>query len=143
MRGYLQYCSTDDGTYKDAGTLRSVKKEYKVSPVIIENRAGEKETAGFNVNVSAQLITQNTDIFDELEWYWRIKFADDLKMIKLGEHPYTVEFDAQLSRNTVKYHRINISFYIPYDEYEDYAVTTYLPESEGGVVPESTTIYIE
>ena len=143
MRGFLQYCATVDGTYKDGGTLRSIKKGYIISPVTGENRAGEKEIVGFNVKVSAQLINQNTDIFDNQEWFWRIKYEDDLHMIKFGEHPYTVEFDSQLARNTVKYHRINISFYIAYDEYEDYAVSESLPESEGGIIVEATTIYIE
>ena len=143
MKGYLQYCATDDGTYKDGGTLRSIKKDYIISPVIMENRAGEKEDVGYNIKVSAQLINQNADIFDEEEWFWRIKYANDLQMIKLGEHPYTKEFDSQLARNTVKYHKINISFHILFDEYEDYAVPVALPESEGGIIVEDTNIYVE
>ena len=144
MKGYLQYCATDDGTYKYCGTVRTRKnKDYKVDAVTGKNRIEEVETLAYRVSVRALALELNTDLLDQDEWFFRIAFYDDLIMIKLGEHPYNVDYNGLLQIHEIEYHQIEISFTIENDEYSDYAVPVSLPAGEGGIIVEDDDIYIE
>ena len=144
MKAKLQYCATDDGTYKDCGTLRTKKnQDYQVIPVATIGRNGTSELLGHKVIVGAHALTLNTDFLDETNWYFRLKFYDDLEMIKLGSREYLISYDAQIQRNVAEYSKILIEFYIKIEDYTDYAIPVALPESEGGIIVEDTNIYVE
>lgn len=144
MKGILQYCSTDDGTYKNCGTVRTKKnQDYKVDAVTGKGRESEIHTLGYRVTVRALALELNTDFLDEIDWYFRIAFFDDLLMIKLGSHAYSIDYNGLLQIHEIEYHTIELSFYIDNDEYEDYAVPVSLPVSEGGIIVEDDDIYLE
>ncbi len=145
MKGILQYCATVDGTYKNVGTLRSIKKGYKVEPITGKSRLDEPEPAAYRVKVSALCLLLNTDFLDYTSWFFRVGFfdPDEMDMIELGSHKYTVDYDARLNTNTNQYHNVKLNFTIDHDEYEDYAIPVTLPASEGGIIIDDDDIYLE
>ena len=144
MKGKLQYCATENGTYKNAGTVVLRKnKSYQVKPITDNSRIGAKETIAYNVTVSIIALELNTGFSATPLWYFRIAFFDDLKMIKLGQRYYQVSYNGLININEIEYHRIDIKFTIDKDEYDDFGFPVNLPESEGGVILEDDGIYIE
>lgn len=144
MKGILQYCSTVDGTYKNVGTVRLRKnKSYIVKPITDESRVGDKETIAYEVNIRLIALELNTDFLDEIQWYFRIAFFDDLIMVLLGQRYYQVEYNGLTNINEIQYHKVELSFTINYDEYADFAVAESLPVAEGGIIVEDDDIYIE
>jgi len=144
MKGILQYCATEDGTYKNVGTIRSAKnQDYRIEAVTAKNRIEEVEALASRVYVRALCLELNDDFLDQDEWFFRIAYFDDLVMVKLGEHPYTIDYDGLLRFNQIEYHTVEISFTINFDEYDYYGDTEPLPEEEGGIIVEDDDIYIE
>jgi hypothetical protein len=144
MKGILQYCDTEDGTYKNVGTVRARKnQDYKIEAITAKNRIEEVEELACRVYVRALCLELNTDFLDQDEWFFRVAYFDDLKMVKLGEHPYTVDYDGLLKVHEIEYHTVEISFTIEFDEYDYYSDGEPLPEDEGGIVIEDDDIYIE
>lgn len=144
MKAILQYCSTVDGTYKNVGTVRLRKnKLYMVKPITDDSRIGDKETIGYEVSVSLIALELNTDFLDQQQWFFRIAFLADLKMILLGQRYYQVEYNGLININEIVNHKVDLSFTIDYTEYEDFAVPDNLPASEGGLVIEDDDVYLE
>ena len=144
MKGKLQYCSTDSGTYKNVGTIVLRKnKAYEVKPITENLRNGNKETVAFRVTAQIIALELNTDFLDQQQWYFRVAFFDDLLMIKLGQHFYQITYNGLININEIEYHKYELSFIIDYDEYDTYAVPVSLPASEGGIIVQDDDIYLE
>jgi len=144
LKGILQYCSTDDGTYKNVGTIRLRKnKAYEVKAITDKSRIGDEETICYEVKIQLIALELNTDFLDQSEWFFRMAFFDDLVMIKLGERYYQVDFNGLININEIVYHKVELSFMIDIDEYPDFAVPESLPVSEGGIIIEDADLYIE
>ena len=122
MRGYLQYCATENGTYLDVGTLRSRKrKSYTVEAIQGKNRIGQAELIGFRVRVTALALTLHANFLDATEWWFRVKYEDDSKMIKIGEHSFTLDYDGLVVLNEIEYHQVDLDFTIDVEDYYDYS----------------------
>ena len=144
MKGILQYCSTDDGTYKNVGTSRSANDhQYTVIPITGKNRINEPEIMGYKVNVQAKVLELNTDFLDYTQWYFRFIFTTELEMIKLSQRTYTVDYDAQITRNEIMFYIVRVEFEITTSDLDDYTDPVALPAGEGGVSVDDSGIYIE
>lgn len=144
MKGILQYCSTESGTYKSVGTLRTRKDQgFNIKPITGENRQGDKEDVAYKVTVEATCLTLNSDFLDADQWYFRIIYPTELTMRKLGQRLYSKEKDGQLTRRVYERNIIKVEFTISRSDYDTYADTENLPESEGGIVIDDSPVYVE
>lgn len=144
MKGKLQYCLTDGGTYKNVGTVVLRKnKAYQVKPITDSSRIGDVETIAYKVTVSIIALTLNTDFLDATEWFFRVAFLEDLVMIKLGERYYQISYNGLININEIEYHKVDLTFTVDVDEYSDFAEPVALPVSEGGIILEDFGVYIE
>jgi len=140
MKGVLQYCDTDDGSYKDVGTLRSRKrKSFKIENLSDVSREDEREPVGYRVRVTELALELNTDFLDQDQWYFRVYFPDDVKAIKLGQHHYLLHYDGLVTINGIEYHQVELDFTIGGDEYNNYSD----PIDPGDIILEDDAIYIE
>jgi len=130
MKGLLQFCATENGSYLNVGTLRSRKrKAYTVDPIIGKNRIEQAEIVGFRVRATALALTLHASFLDEIQWYFRVKFPDDSLMIKLGQHYYTIDYDGLVVLNEIEYHQVDLDFTIDIDDYSDYSTPITLVEA--------------
>ena len=140
MQGILQYCATEDGTYKDVGTLRSRKrKSFKIDNLSDLSRESEREPIGYRVRVVELALALNTDFLDSTQWYFRMYFPDDAKMIQLGQHHFLLHYDGLVTINEIEYHQVELDFTIGGDEYNSYSD----PVDPDDIILEDDAIYIE
>lgn len=144
MKGILQYCSTDDGTYKNVFTERprdnhlfTVEKIERVNP-----RTKVPTLIGYRCKIRAIGTEFNTDFLDNESWYFRYIFSTELTMIKLGSHYYRGDFDGLIKRNTKVFHTIHIEFTMSISDYDTYTSAENLPVSEGGVAVEDAVVFV-
>ena len=143
MKAVLQYATADSGPYKDGGTLRTKSgQDYKVEPLTSKDQQGNEITVGYRVAVRARALTLNTDFLTTDTWYFRLRFAETMQEIRLGQRQCRVTFDGQVQRNTIMQHDINIEFDITLAEYATLTAPVNLPLSEGGLVVEDSAVYI-
>jgi hypothetical protein len=129
MKAKLQYCEIPDGAYQDCGTLRDQKKrDYKITPVKGNNRIDEPEIIGYKVQVNTLNLELDSAFLDQEQWYFRLYFPNIDKEIKLGLHPYLLDFNGLINRGSITADQIKLEFYITKDEYKAYSVPN-LPEN--------------
>jgi len=122
MKGRLQYCDTELGTYEDVGTIRTKKnQDYKIEAITGKNRIEEVEVLGFRVSVRALALELDPNFLDQNIWYFKVCFPDI--SIKFGQRPYTIDYDGLLRIHEIEYHTVEISFTIDADEYSSYALS--------------------
>ena len=145
MKGILQYSDADSGTYKEVGTVRPRKgQDVHISPIRTVNpRLDEREDVAYRVNVTAYALTLGTDFLTSDQWYFRIVYPDEGKMIKLGQRYYSKSWDSLIQRRQIVYHKIELNFVILRSDYDDYVTPVNLPASEGGIVVQDSGILIE
>lgn len=145
MKGILQYSDADSGTYKEVGTVRPKRgQDVQIKPITIVNpRLDEKEDTAYRVQVTAVSHNLNTDFLDEDLWYFRIVYPDEGKMIKLGERRYSKKYNSLIQRHGIVYFTVTLDFTIDYDSFDTYTTPVNLPASEGGIVVDDSSIYIE
>ncbi|MEE9572144.1 MAG: hypothetical protein V3W20_03775 [Candidatus Neomarinimicrobiota bacterium] len=121
MKAKLQYCATEDGTYTEVGTIRLVKnKGYTVKAITETNRNSEKETIAYKVLVKTIPIELASTFLDADEWYFRIYFYDVAREIRLGQRPYSIDYDAKIITNEIELFPVEVEFLIEYDDFSDY-----------------------
>ena len=143
MKAILQYSDADDGVYKNVGTVRTAdNQDYKILPIIGQNRVGESVTIGYQIEVRARALTLNTDFLNNDSWYFRLLYSEEAEMIKLGSREYTIEFDFLSKRREIRFYTIVLLFQILKSELSDYINPESLPASEGGIYVDDDGLYI-
>jgi hypothetical protein len=112
----------------NVGTLRMSKKGYKVTPVIDEDRSGNPVTVAYEVEVNALVSTFDATFLTANTWYFRIYFPDEYDdYIALGEREYVVDYDGQITRNTIQYSEVKLKFVIDTSDYSSYTDPVAVP----------------
>ena len=123
MKGVLQYSSTAVGPFTNCGTVLTMGgQDYKVEAITMNDREDSEKTVGYRVIVQARLLELDDDFLSQNQWFFRIAFPDNERMILLGFRHYTIDYDALLQRQSIEYYLVGISFTIAADNSEFYVV---------------------
>lgn len=133
MKARLEYFNSL-AAWDPIGNMRSIQKDYTINPILLENRIGQPEIAGYNVRCRAVIFTSASDnpltsaptILDgtDMAAIFRINCYDDSLTISLGERPYQINYNIMSARNEIEMHEIIVEFTIDRLEYSDYAIPT-------------------
>lgn len=104
------------------GTLRSKQRGYTVKPIVDDNRNGNPEPIGYEVEANSLVLTLDANFLTADEWHFWIKFPLVPNWIYLGVRKYMIDYDGLITRNGIEYHEIKLKFNIGADEYADYAI---------------------
>jgi len=121
MQGTLKFATLSN--YSDAtevGTLRSIKKDFTIKPVVDDNRNGNPIPIAYEVEVRALCLVLDGDFLSGTEYYFMIDFPVDFKASYLGLREYMIDYDGQITRNGIEYHEIRLFFHIAAADYGSY-----------------------
>ena len=111
MKGFLQYCSTEEGTYAYVGAVKPFKDQvFKIDPIKVNDYDDYPESVTYRITCRALCHELASGFLNENEWYFRIYFPDDSKKIMLGQRRYHITYDPQLLRNELEYYYIDLEF---------------------------------
>lgn len=109
--------------YVDIGTIRfNDKKEYSVTPILIENRNGINEISAYKVKCVCTVkdLDPYFSLSSDEHQFQLISLEDISKTLSIGTRKYSISFDNAISKVSVKYCTITIEFIIPVSSYGSY-----------------------
>ena len=121
MKATLQYYA--NAAWGVIGTITlNDKKQFSVTPILIENRLGINEVVAYKVkcactvkDISSYLTPSSID-----EYPFRLASLEAATYLALGTRKYDITYDQNISKVSMRYQTINIEFIITVANYATY-----------------------
>lgn len=124
MKLRLQF-SSNGSTWYDIGDINfNDKKEYSLTPILVENQSAINEIAAYKVKCVATVDTLNANFVTTTdEYYFRLYSLESSgDFIPLGgsKIKWNLNYDMAISKVSTKYLTISLEFIIPKTDFSSY-----------------------